>query len=57
MEKYGVMDEYKCQLCKERLELPHNAVVPTHLKVEGEKTSEHIHDFVRVPEEVQHEES
>ena len=52
MEKYGVMDSYICKACGEILELPHDVQVPKHLKVEGEKTSSHTHDFTRVPEEI-----
>ena len=52
MEKYGVIDSYICKECGEILELPHDVQVPKHLTVEGEKTGGHIHDFTRMPEEI-----
>ena len=55
MEKYGVMDSYICKQCGEILELPHDTLVPAHLKVDGEKLGSHAHDFTRVPEEINEE--
>jgi DNA-directed RNA polymerase subunit RPC12/RpoP len=46
MEKYGVMDGYKCTNCGQKLILRHGELVPAPQQKESEvKTAEHVHDF------------
>lgn len=54
MEKYGIMDEYKCD-CGEKIVVPHNSIVKKPGKKETTeeiptKNAEHQHIFEKIEE-------